>query len=48
MHIGQGENIGMIMCSVSKIDYEHNRFYVDTSNEVPLGQAINWIIVTVP
>jgi hypothetical protein len=48
VHIGQGENIGMIMCAVSKIDYEHNRFYVDTSNEVPLGQAINWIIVTVP
>lgn len=48
VHILHGENIGNIMCAVTKIDYEHNRFFVETSNEVPLGENINWIIVTAP
>ena len=49
VHILHSENnIGNILCAITKIDYEHNRFFVETSNEVPLGENINWIIVTAP
>ncbi|MDP4219727.1 MAG: hypothetical protein Q8916_10605 [Bacteroidota bacterium] len=37
--------LGTILCSISHIDYDKGIFYVETSNEVPKGENINWIIV---
>ena len=41
-------NIGNILCAVTSIDPEHNTFTVETSNEVPMGEDINWIIINYP
>ena len=41
-------NIGNVLCSVTSIDYNKGIFYVEASNEIPLGESINWIIVNTP
>lgn len=48
VHILDGSNIGTILCAVTSIDYKKGVFYVETSNEVPKGENINWIIVNNP
>lgn len=48
VHMLEGENIGTILCAVTNIDYQKGIFYVETSNEVPKGENINWIIVNSP
>ncbi len=48
VHTSGGENIGTILCSVTNIDYKKGVFFVETSNEVPKGDNINWIIINSP
>lgn len=48
VHTSGGENIGTILCSVTNIDYKKGVFFVETSNEVPKGESINWIIINSP
>lgn len=48
VHIMKNTDLGTVLCSVSKIDYENNTFYVEASNEIPFGENINWIIINVP
>ena len=48
VHMTSGENIGTILCAVTHIDYQKGIFYVETSNEVPKGENINWIIINSP
>ncbi len=45
VHMTHGENIGTILCAVTNIDFKKGIFYVETSNEVPKGEDINWIII---
>lgn len=42
------DNIGTILCAVTSVDYDRNTFTVEASNEIPLGESINWIIVNYP
>jgi hypothetical protein len=46
--VGAENNIGTILCAITKIDYAKGIFYVETSNEVPKGENINWIIINSP
>jgi len=48
VHLLHSENIGTILCAVTSIDYKKGIFTVETSNEVPKGETINWIIVNTP
>ncbi|MBS1904502.1 MAG: hypothetical protein JSS75_12410 [Bacteroidetes bacterium] len=48
VHMMHSANIGTVLCSITKIDYEKNMFFVEASNEIPSGENINWIIVNVP
>jgi hypothetical protein len=48
VHMANNENIGTVLCAVTNIDYKKGIFYVETSNEIPLGENINWIIVNTP
>jgi len=48
VHMLDGSNMGTILCAVTNIDYQKGIFYVETSNEVPKGENINWIIVNTP
>lgn len=41
-------SMGTVLCAVTKIDPERNMFFVETSNEIPRGENINWIIVNAP
>jgi hypothetical protein len=41
-------NIGTILCVVTAIDFQKNVFYVETSNELPKGENINWVIMNYP
>lgn len=44
----EANNIGNILCAITGIDYEKNVFYVETSNEIPKGESINWVIINYP
>lgn len=46
--LGAEKNMGTILCSVTSVDFEHSTFYVETSNEVPAGEHINWVIMNFP
>ncbi len=46
--IGEDKDMGTILCAITKIDYEKNMIFVETSNEVPKGENINWIIMNAP
>ena len=46
--LGNQKNMGTILCSVTQIDFEKNTFYVETSNEIPEGEHINWVIINFP
>jgi hypothetical protein len=48
VHLSQGEDIGTILCTITSIDYKKGVFYIETSNEIPKGEKINWIIVNTP
>ena len=48
VHMTGGENIGTILCAITSIDTQKGIFYVETSNEVPKGENINWIIINSP
>jgi hypothetical protein len=48
VHLMHSENIGTILCAVTNIDYKKGTFTVETSNEVPKDETINWIIVNTP
>lgn len=44
----EADNIGNILCAITKIDYENNVFFVEASNEIPSGESINWVVVNYP
>lgn len=46
--LGEQKTMGTILCSVTRIDFEKNTFYIETSNEVPVGEHINWVIINFP
>jgi hypothetical protein len=46
--LGPEKTMGTILCSVTQIDFANNTFYVETSNEVPEGEHINWVIMNFP
>jgi hypothetical protein len=46
--LGEQKTMGTILCSVTQIDFAKNTFYVETSNEVPEGEHINWVIINFP
>ena len=46
--LGEQKTMGTILCSVTQIDFDKNTFYVETSNEVPEGEHINWVIMNFP
>ena len=48
VHLLGNSNIGTILCAVTSIDCDKGIFYVETSNEVPRGENINWIIINSP
>ena len=48
VHLLGKDNIGTILCTVTSIDQKKGIFYVETANEVPKGETINWIIVNTP
>lgn len=48
VHMLKDHEMGNVLCAVTKIDYDKNMFFVETSNEVPVGENINWIIINTP
>ena len=48
VHLLGKDNIGTILCTITSIDQKKGVFYVETANEVPKGETINWIIVNTP
>jgi hypothetical protein len=46
--LGSEKTMGTILCSVTQIDFANNTFYIETSNEVPEGEHINWVIINFP
>jgi hypothetical protein len=48
VHLTDNKEVGTILCAITKIDYEKNMVLVETSNEVPRGENINWIIMNMP
>jgi hypothetical protein len=46
--LGEQKTMGTILCSVTQIDFANNTFYIETSNEVPEGEHINWVIMNFP
>ncbi len=48
VHMLKDHEMGNVLCAVTKIDYQKNMFFVETSNEVPVGENINWIIINTP
>ncbi|HXC05385.1 MAG TPA: hypothetical protein VNZ86_11575, partial [Bacteroidia bacterium] len=48
VHLLGKDNIGTILCTVTSIDQKNGIFYVETANEVPKGESINWIVVNTP
>ena len=48
VHLLGKNNIGTILCTVTNIDQTKGIFYLETANEVPKGETINWIVVNTP
>jgi hypothetical protein len=48
VHLLAKDNIGTILCTVTNIDQKKGIFYLETANEVPKGETINWIVVNTP
>ena len=48
VHLLGENNIGTILCTITSIDQKRGIFFVETANEVPKGESINWIIVNTP
>ncbi|MEP7234629.1 MAG: hypothetical protein ABI778_04965 [Ignavibacteriota bacterium] len=48
VHLLGKDNIGTILCTITNIDQKRGIFYLETANEVPKGESINWIVVNTP